>query len=191
MFSMSSNLRNALGILIIPVICLLSVGCGSDNNLAGPEAESEPAPEIKTPKYMIVKHVSARAFPHKKPNGDTWDWNPVSILDEFPDVFARVGVKGKDASYRSETADDAQSTDRPDLSTAHSSSPQKLPYKLSYSQSYTFSMHDDDGLTKDDKMGEKTIKPSGLYLKDNATSFNYTLECTNGVKLQITGSWEY
>lgn len=193
MSSVLYNFRRILGIMILPAMCLLAVGCGSDDSVTGPEPGSDPEPEIeiKTPTSLSITYISARAFPHKKKNGDTWDWNPTSILDEYPDVFATIGEAGKDAAYRSETVDDQQSTDRPDLSTADGSSPNKLPYKMSFTKTYTFALVDDDGLSADDPMGQTNVLPLNLYLNDNATNVSRTLEGSNGVKIEVRGTWQY
>mgnify|MGYP001079667364 CR=1 FL=1 len=193
MSSVLCKFRKVLGVMIFPAICLLAVSCGSDDSVTGPEAgpDTEPEVEIKTPTSLTITYISARAFPNKKPNGDTWDWNPVSILDEYPDDYVSIAKEGELSSYRSETVDDQQSTDRPNLSTADDNSPHKLPLRLSYNQSYTFVLADDDGVSADDAMGQKTWKPKDYYLDDNATSFSRTLECSNGVKIEVRGTWQY
>ena len=189
---MLSNWRNTLrilGMFVIPAVFLMVVGCSS-NSPTGP-GDGEETPTYNTPKSLIIQQVHVGSFPSKKSNGDTWDWDPFSSTERRPDIYVNFGEKNKTADFRSITKDNAVSGGYYDLTAKAKSSSKSMPYEANYKDTYTLALYDDDGLLADDKIGSKNVYISDLYGKDNATNFSKIIECSDGVKIQITGVWTY
>jgi len=182
-----------MGIIIVPTLLFLFVGCSTSSNPVGTNEEPEPEPEetIEIPKSLLISKVYIKSWPTKNSDDKTWDWNPFSILDRNPDLYVLLGEKDKSAEFRSVTIDDAYPGEDYDVSSEAKSSDKSLPLELFYNVSYTFSLHDNDGISADEFIGDKTIAPSSLYRMDNAKSFSGTLYCSNDVQLSIVGTWVY
>ena len=70
---------------------VLFTGCSKDTNPLAPTdngsnvTEPDPVP-VKIPRFMRIEDISVKHFPKNKPNGDTWDWDPISAKQRKPDI---------------------------------------------------------------------------------------------------------
>jgi len=189
MLAMFRSTLKVLGMVIVPTVFLMFVGCSSSSSPTG--VDKEPAPEIKTPRSLIVQKITVTSFPANKSNGDNWDWDPFSSTPRRPDIYVKLGEKNGSAEFRSVTKDNAKSGTSYNVSSKHKSSDKSLPYEMNFKDPYSYYLYDDDGILKHEQMGSKTVYPSDLYANNNATNFSSTLSCSGGVKIKIEGVWTY
>jgi hypothetical protein len=191
MFSKFRGTFKVLGMIIVPVVLVMFIGCSSDSSPTGVEENPTPEPEIQTPRSLIVQKITVTSFPANNPDGDTWDFN---ILDEYarrPDIYIMVTEKNSSDGFRSVTEDDAVYNGNYDLSDNHRSSDKSLPYDMDYKDAYTITLYDDDGILKDDEIGTADFYPSDYYSDNNATTFYRFIDLSNGVKVRLEGTWSY
>jgi hypothetical protein len=176
---------------------ILFTSCSSEDN---PIAATDPGngggdPDpivIKTPRYMRVESISVRHFPKNKPNGDTWDWNPLSSAERKPDLEVVLQRSGNYLpAYWSDQRKNATYTSTYVFTEPASPEDGELPHAVPYTQTWKVSLIDRDGFANDnDKMGSVTFKPSSVYKDDNATNFDKTI--TSGdIKVRLRGAWIY
>lgn len=184
-------------LFVLFLAAVLFAGCSNDSNPLDPsggdpsitEPDPQPVP-IKTPRYMRIEDISVKGFPKNKPNGDSWDWNPLSAKERKPDIHV---ILQRNSNYLpvfwSDERKNADYTSTYVFTQPDSPDDGELPYAVPYSETWHVYLIDRDfGGT--DKMGSVTVKPSSAYHNDNATNFSKTI--TSGdLKIKVRGAWIY
>lgn len=174
---------------------ILFTACSSEDNPIAPNTGNGGTPDpdpivIQTPRYMRVESISVRQFPKNKPNGDTWDWNPLSSNERKPDLEVVLQRSGNYIpAYWSDQRKNATYTSTYVFTEPASPDDGELPHAVPYSQTWKVHLIDDD-FGGNDQMGSVTVKPSSIYKQDNATNFDETIK--NGdIKVRLRGAWIY
>lgn len=192
MSAMFRESRKLLGILLIPMLALLFVGCSSDDSPTGPGgSDPDPEPEIKTPVGLIIQSIKVDGFNNKKTNGDDWDWDPLSATNRRADIYAILGKEGQNEDFKSERVDNAINYNTHDLTDEAGSSDKSLPMELTYNTLYTISLYDYDLTSADDLVGTLDIRPSDFYGDDNAQNYSAYWWGSDNVKFLVSGVWVY
>jgi len=187
------NLTKLVFLMIFAAI--LFTACSNEGNPIAPDPGTggNPNPDpivINTPRYMHIESISVRHFPKNKPNGDTWDWNPISSTERKPDLEVVLQRSGNYLpAYWSDQRRNADYTSTYVFTQPASEYDGELPFDVPYSQKWKVSLVDDD-FGGNDQMGSITFKPSSIYGQDNATNFDKTI--TSGdIKVRLRGAWIY
>ena len=175
---------------------ILFTACSNNDNPIAPGDSGnggDPDPDpivINTPRYMHIESISVRHFPKNKPNGDTWDWNPLSATERKPDLEVVLQRAGNYLPvFWSDQRRNADYTSTYVFTQPASEYDGELPFDVPYNENWKVNLVDDD-FGGNDQMGNVSVKPYSIYGQDNATNFDKTI--TNGdIKVRLRGAWIY
>jgi len=137
-----------------------------------------------------VRKIVVTGFDKNRPDGSTWDWDPLSAEARKPDIRVSLQRDGALPAYVSDTRKNASYTGSYTFTQPASVHDGSLPHEIIRSRTYRIYLVDDD-FGGDETMARATIRLSSLYGKDNASGIDKTISGSNGFRVRVIGDWVY